>query len=210
MNVFTDWLHGTPSIITQWSLNGRGALKGITPLHKGLFFTTNRKFATESGQVHGANYHLYQTTIKPESLVLNISVPGVTCTHQESEHLRQLVASRRPGKGNIQCEYELHWKNGWKTGDIMKYAPRPGDEVMAKMADLAVQHRNTAEDRQTAEGLHAWNLCQMITRECIEDIVEASIEAGYQAVAGNERQDGVTYPILIVLDPNILTTPVKI
>ncbi|BFT64286.1 hypothetical protein [Pseudomonas moorei] len=41
-------------------------------------------------------------------------------------------------------------------------------------------------------------------------IVDASILAGYQAVAGNELQDGVSYPILIVLDPSILTSPVKV
>jgi hypothetical protein len=45
---------------------------------------------------------------------------------------------------------------------------------------------------------------------CIEDIVDASRVAGYQAVAGNEMQDGVTYPLLIVLDPSILTSPVNV
>ncbi|MFJ4135655.1 hypothetical protein [Pseudomonas cyclaminis] len=204
MNIYTDWLHGTPSLITQWTLTGRGALKGTTPLHKGLFFTTSRKFALASGRGHGASSNLYQATVKPGAHVLDITDPDVTCTPHESEHLRQLVVSRRPGLGNIQCEYEYYWKTGWRTGDIMKYAPRPGDEMMAKTADLALHQRHTSA------GLRAWNLCQMITRQCIEDIVDASIEAGYQAVAGNERQDGVTYPILIVLDPDILTIPVKI
>ncbi|WP_122665089.1 hypothetical protein [Pseudomonas viridiflava] len=204
MDIYTDWLHGTQSLIAQWTLTGRGALKGTTPLHKGLFFTTSRKFALDSGQVHGTNANLYQATVVPGAHVLDITDPDVTCTPRESEHLRQLVVGRRPGMGNIQCEFKQHWKTGWRTGDIMKYAPRPGDEMMAKMADLAIHHRDTVA------GQRAWNLCQMITRQCIEDIVDASIEAGYQAVAGNERQYGVTYPILIVLDPNILTTPVKI
>ncbi|MCY1258430.1 hypothetical protein D9M68_46890 [compost metagenome] len=75
---------------------------------------------------------------------------------------------------------------------------------MAEMSRLALYAR------KTAEGLHAWNVCQQATRDCIEDIVDASRAAGYQAVAGNEMQDGVTYPLLIVLDPSILTSPVKV
>jgi hypothetical protein len=50
----------------------------------------------------------------------------------------------------------------------------------------------------------------MITRQCIEDIVDGAIKSGYQAVAGNEPQYGVTYPILIVLDPAILTPPIEV
>ncbi|MNR34875.1 hypothetical protein D3C85_1526810 [compost metagenome] len=86
----------------------------------------------------------------------------------------------------------------------MKYAVRPGDLQMEQMARLALNQS------ETADGQRAWNLLQQSTRDCIEDIVDASIAAGYQAVAGNERQYGVTYPILIVLDPNILTSPVKV
>jgi len=208
VNIFTDWFHGTPSTIAQWTLTGRGALKGSAPLHKGLFFTTNRVFALGSalGSAGGseASPNVYQATLKPGARVLDISAPGVTCTPQESEHLRQLVVSRRPGKGNIQAEYLEYWVNGWRTGEIMKYAVRPGDLQMEQLARLALNQR------ETADGQRAWNLLQRITRDCIEDIVDASIAAGYQAVAGNERQDGVTYPILIVLDPNILTSPVKV
>mgnify|MGYP007013227764 FL=1 len=51
---------------------------------------------------------------------------------------------------------------------------------------------------------------KMITRQCIEDIVDGAIKSGYQAVAGNEPQYGVTYPILIVLDPAILTPPIEV
>lgn len=204
MNICTDWLHGTPSTITQWTLTERGVLKGRSPLHKGLFFTKNREFAVGSAGGPDASPNVYQATLKPEAHVLDISDPGVTCTPQESEQLRQLVVSRRPGKGNIQAEYQEYWENGWRTGEIMKYAVRPGDLQMAQMAHLALYQR------ETAAGLRAWNLMQQTTRDCIEDIVDASIAAGYQAVAGNERQYGVTYPILIVLDPNILTSPVKV
>jgi hypothetical protein len=203
MNIFTDWLHGTPSVITHWMLANRGALKGAMPLHKALFFTTSRQFAAGSAGPH-ANPNVYKSTLKPDARVLDISEPGLTCTLAESEQLRLLVANRRPGKGNIQCDYQELWEEGWRTGDIMKYAPRPGDQEMAHMAHLALNHRDINAGRQ------AWNMIQMITRQCIEDIVDASIGAGYQAIAGNERQDGVTYPILIVLDPNILTSPVKV
>lgn len=204
MNIFTDWLHGTPSTIAQWTLTGRGALKGSAPLHKGLFLTTNREFAVGSAGGADASHNVYQATLKPGARVLDLSAPGVTCTLQESEHLRQLVVSRRPGKGNIQAEYQPFWENGWRTGAIMKYATREEDLQMKQMTHLALKQR------ETAAGQRAWNLLQQITRECIEDIVDASIAAGYQAVAGNELQDGVTYPILIVLDPNILTSPVKV
>ncbi len=151
-----------------------------------------------------ASPNVYQSTLRPEARVLDISAPGVTCSPDESENLRRLVVSRRPGKGNIQAEYLEYWVNGWRTGEIMKYAPRPGDLQMELMAHIALNQRKTAAGQQ------AWNILQRITRDCIEDIVDAAIVAGYQAVAGNERQDGVTYPILIVLDPSILTSPVKV
>lgn len=204
MNIYTDWLHGTPSTITQWTLTGRGALKGNVPLHKGLFFTTNRTFAQGSGgwSDGGATApNVYQANLIPGAHVLDISDPGVTCTFQESETLRKLVAARRPGKGNLQCETEKDWNIGWRTGRIMKYAPRPEDE---RRVFLVTQKLHTTDGRR------AWNEIQTLTRDCIEDIVEASSIAGYKAVAGNEYQSGQKYPLLIVLDPSILTPPVKV
>lgn len=65
-------------------------------------------------------------------------------------------------------------------------------------------------ERDTPEGIVSFNHIQKTTRDCIEDIVDAAIAAGYQAVAGHELQSGVTYPLLIVLDPSILSAPVKI
>jgi hypothetical protein len=180
MNIFTDWLHGTPSVITQWMLTGRGALKGLAPLHKGLFLTTSREFATGSAGI-GASPNVYQSALKTDARVLDISDPGVTCTSQQSEELRELAAGRRPGEGYIQYEYQAFWESGWRTGEIMKYALREGDLKMAHWAHLALHQRHTND------GQRAWNMMQMITRQCIEDIVDASIQAGYQAVAGNER-----------------------
>jgi len=205
MNIFTDWLHGTPSNITQWKLNGREVFnKGSAPLHKGLFFTTNHAFALVNAGGPAGSSKVYKANLKPGACVLDLSDPGVTCTNQDSEHLRQLVVSRRPGKGNIQSEYQFYWEKGWRTGEIMKYAVRPGDQQMAQMAELALNQP------KTAAGQLARNVLQKTTRDCIEDIVEASILAGYQAVAGNEQQYGVTYPILIVLEPSVLTSPVKV
>ncbi|TCV51377.1 hypothetical protein EDB99_10743 [Pseudomonas sp. 460] len=73
----------------------------------------------------------------------------------------------------------------------------------------AMQYLATYQ-RDTPEGIVSFNHIQKLTRDCIEDIVDAAIAAGYQAVAGNELQSGVTYPLLIVLDPSILTAPVKV
>ncbi|HBO1619467.1 hypothetical protein ACPA0O_18480 [Ectopseudomonas chengduensis] len=201
MNIYTDWLHGTSSSITQWTLAGRGAVKGQTQLHKALFFTTDPFFAKFSG---GQSPTVYMANLLPGAHVLDISDPGVTCSREDSEQLRAAVAGMRPGKGNILCEYPYNWNKGWRTGEVMKYAPRPGDQMMAYLAHMAINFRDTSE------GMQAWNTVQMITRQCIEDIVDGAIKVGYQAVAGHEQQDGVTYPILIVLDPAILTPPIKI
>lgn len=64
--------------------------------------------------------------------------------------------------------------------------------------------------RDTPEGIASYNHLQKTTRDCIEDIVDAAIAAGYQAVAGHELQNSVTYPLLIVLDPSTLSAPVKV
>lgn len=182
---------------------GRGKLKGLAPLHKGLFFTMSLEFAKKcAGPV--ASCSVYRAALHPDAHVLDISDPGVTCTFQESEQMRHLVAKRRQGERSIQCEFRESWEEGWRTGAIMSYSTRPGGRQIAYIAHLAVY------DRHTDGGQRVMNMMQIITRQYIEDIVEASIEAGYQAVVGNERQDGETYPVLIVLDPNIITFPVKI
>lgn len=204
MNIFTDWLHGTTSTIHEWTLTDRGQEKAGSPVHKAIFFTSDRQFALLSGGSPTGNPNVYQASLKLGAHVLDISDPGTTCRTQESEDLRKRVVSCRPGKGNVFAEYTPYWESGWRTGGIMKIGLRPGDAYMAEMSRLALY------ERKTAEGLHAWNVCQQATRDCIEDIVNASRAAGYQAVSGNEMQDGVTYPLLIVLDPSILTSPVKV
>lgn len=182
---------------------GRGELKGLAPLHKGLFFTTSLEFAKKcAGPVTSCS--VYQAALQPDAHVLDISDPGVTCTFQESEQMRHLVAKRRLGERSIQCEFRESWEEGWRTGSIMNYSTRPGDRQIAYISHLAFY------DRHADGGQRVMNMMQIITRQYIEDIVEAAIEAGYQAIAGNERQDGKTYLILIVLDPVIMTAPVKI
>ena len=71
MNIFTDWLHGTSSTITQWTLVDRGALKGLTPLHKGLFSMTNRKFAELSSgcSISSPNVYLANLNLEPMCLI---------------------------------------------------------------------------------------------------------------------------------------------
>lgn len=205
MNFSTNWLHGTTWTIKAWTLHGRGALKGATPLHKALFFTSDRSFAEGSSGASGSAVNVYQSTIKEGSNVLDLSNPGVTCTTEASEKFRKRVVQCRPGKTNVQAEHPEYWVPGWKTGAIMKYAHREHEaQQMQAMQYLATYQRDTPE------GIVSFNHIQKLTRDCIEDIVDAAIAAGYQAVAGNELQSGVTYPLLIVLDPNILTAPVKV
>ena len=139
MNIYTDWLHGTSSSITQWTLAGRGAVKGQTQLHKALFFTTDPFFAKFSG---GQSPTVYMANLLPGAHVLDISDPGVTCSREDSEQLRAAVAGMRPGKGNILCEYPYNWNKGWRTGEVMKYAPRPGDQMMAYLAHMAINFRD--------------------------------------------------------------------
>ncbi|WP_223508756.1 MULTISPECIES: hypothetical protein [unclassified Pseudomonas] len=205
MSFSTKWLHGTTSTITEWTLDGRGAIKGPMPLHKALFFTSNRSFAEGSSGSSGSGANVYQTTIKAESNVLDLSKPGVTCTTQESEIFRKRVMMCRPGKTNIQAEYQQHWEAGWQTGAIMKYAHREHEEEQMKRMHYLAMYK-----RDTPEGIASYNHLQKTTRDCIEDIVDAAIAAGYQAVAGHELQSSVTYPLLIVLDPSILSAPVKV
>ena len=81
------------------------------------------------------------------------------------------------------------------------------DSTNNKMAMYAYVLKNMPN---TPQAIVARNAIQMATRDCIEDIVDASIAEGYQAVAGNEMQTNTTYPILIVLDPSIITPPVKV
>lgn len=205
MNFSTNWLHGTKWTITAWTLQGRGPLKGATPLHKALFFTSDRSFAEGSSGVSGKAVNVYQSTINEGSNVLDLSKPGVTCTPDESENFRKRVMQCRPGKTNVQAEYPEYWEKGWQTGAIMKLAHREHEaEKMQMMEYLATYQRDTPV------GIDSFNLIQKMTRDCIEDIVDAAIAAGYQAVAGNELQSKLTYPLLIVIDPNILSAPVKV
>lgn len=204
MTIYTDWLHGSTSTINEWTLTNRSQTKGGSPVHKAIFFTTDREFALLSGGCATGDPKVYKANLKSGSHVLNLSDPGRTCTTRESEDLRELVAGRRPGKGNVFAEYPYYWENGWRTGGMMKLGERPGDEYMTAMCRLALT------EPKTPESIHAWNVCQQATRDCIEDIVDASRAAGYQAVVANEMQYRKTYPLLIVLDPKILTSPVMV
>lgn len=204
MNINTDWLHGTTYTIDEWTLTERNQKKGGSPVHKAIFFTTDRDFAIFSGGGVTASPKVYMANLKPGAHVLDLSDPGRTCTTEESEELRKRVQSRRPGQGNVFAEYPFYWENGWRTGGMMKLGERPGDAYMAAMSRLALT------EPKTPQSINAWNVCQQATRDAIEDIVDASRAAGYQAVAANEMQYGRTYPLLIVLDPSILTLPVKV
>ena len=86
----------------------------------------------------------------------------------------------------------------------MKYGVREGDQAMERARYYAQHHPSTME------GKAAKVIIQIHTRNCIEDIVDAAIKSKYQAIIGNEQQWGVTYPILIVIDPSILTPPVQV
>nr|WP_314565941.1 hypothetical protein [uncultured Pseudomonas sp.] len=200
MNMSLDWLHGTPFNIKEWQISERGDLKEGTPLHEALFFTTDRSFANASGG--GGHVNVYRANVQPGARILDLSDPGKTCSIPDSEAFRKLVVGVRPGLCNIQCVYKEYWEQGWRTGQIMKYAPRPDDWEMVDVAKRAVQTEKV--------DIFAKVIIQEVTRDCIEDIVKAAKEAKYQAIIGNEFQSGVTYPILIVLDPSILTTPDKV
>jgi hypothetical protein len=203
MNVFTDWFHGTRSIVSQWDLVGRAAVKNNTPLHKGLFFTTSIPFAT--GCIDGEKGHVYRSTVNQGAHILDMTAPGQTCTVAESEKFRNLVISCRRGKGNVQAEDRHSWERGWVSGEIMKYLPRHSEAIQMQTTFALAMN-----ERHTELGIRSFNFLQKLTRDCIEDIVEAAIKAGYQAVAGHEIQFRVTHQILIVLDPSILTPPVKV
>lgn len=197
-----DWLHGTPFNIEKWDVSERGDLKDGTPLHKALFFTTDRGFANASGG--SGHVNVYRANVKAGARILDLSDPGTTCSVTDSEEFRKLVVGIRPGRSNIQCQYQEYWEIGWRTGMVMKYAVREGDRPM-EMAQYYLQH-----EPSTMNGIKAKIAIQAHTRDCIEDIVDAAIKARYQAIIGNEQQWGVTYPILIVIDPSILTRPVKV
>ena len=204
MNIFSDWLHGTSSIISDWKLTDRNVQKGGAQLHKALFFTTSRPFAALSSGVPAANTNVYQANLMPGARVLDISDPGVTCSFQQSNALRLRVVGLRPGLCNVQALKQQDWEQAWRTGDIMKYFIGSANDKIAKYAYVLNNMPNTPQ------AVAAWNAIQKATRDCIEDIVDASIAEGYQAVAGNEKQSNNTYPILIVLDPSIITPPLKV
>lgn len=203
MDFLTDWFHGTNSEFSQWKIDGRTAnLKNGMPLHRGLFFTKSLLFAKQSVQAYATNGHVYKSSVLPGKAILNLSRPGETCTTVESESFRKAVRNVRPGKGNAQVDYQQYWQEGWKTGEIMKFAPPPHEaDRYQKLHHLALEFPGTAQS------IAIMNQLQAITRDCIEDIVTAGKLSGYQAILGNEQQSGVSYPILIVLDSSILTVP---
>lgn len=205
MSASTNWYHGTVSTISDWKIGGRGAIKGAMSLHEGLFFSSDHSFAKLSADARDGACNVYSSTLTPKAKILDLSNPGVSCLSSDSESFRDLVRNIRPGKGNIQADYKEYWEAGWKNGHMMKYAPRPHEaEEIQKLFLLAQTQRHTKE------GAESYNLIQSMTRNCIEDIVQAGRKAGYQAIIGNEFQYQKTYPILIVLDASVLSPPVPI
>ncbi|MFT5766663.1 MAG: hypothetical protein ACI9DH_000480 [Halioglobus sp.] len=206
MDYLSDWFHGTSSKFSQWKIESRHAnLKNGMPLHGGLFFTKSLLFAKQSVEAYATNGHVYKTSVLPGIVMLDLSCPGETCTTAESESFRKVVRNVRPGKGNAQVDYQHYWQEGWKTGEMMKFAPPPHEAAYYQNL-----HHIALREPDTIQGVAIKNHLQAITRDCIEDIVTAGKLAGYQAIVGNEFQSGVSYPILIVLDSTILTSPVLV
>lgn len=154
MNIFSDWLHGISSIITDWKLTGRNVQKGGAQLHKALFFTTSRPFAELSSGVPARNTNVYLANLIPGAQVLDISDPGVTCTFDQSNALRLRVANLRPGLCNMQALKQPEWEKAWRSGDIMKYFIGPTNIKMAMYAHVLKNMPNTPQS------VAAWNAIQ--------------------------------------------------
>ena len=197
------WLHGTEVKFDEWRIPDEfQPHKNGMKSHSAIFFTTSSDYARDVSNGKGL---LGRARLKPNANVLDMT------RHEGmlSEQYRTQVMQKPMGRKNPQVIYSQHWRDGWRSGSIMKYAASSEAEftVMQKKATLARNHRHTVE------GVAAFNELQMLTRSVIEELVVSARELGFDAVIGNEidtlHSNGpITYRIMFALNPACLTPPV--
>jgi len=199
----SKWIHGTEVYFEQWKIPlGKQPHKGGMESHSAIFFTTSKEYALGAANGSGG---LCSSSLSKGSNILNMN----NCSSSQSEDYRKQCSNKNIGSKNPQIIYPEYWKQGWASGQIMKYAASSEHEfkIMQQKVNLAVNHRHTAE------GVAAHRELQTLTRAVIEELVKSARELGYDAVIGNEIDTlyptgPKTYPIMFVLNHNKLTDPV--
>jgi hypothetical protein len=202
MNNVSKWIHGTEVHFNKWKLPlDKQPHKGGMESHTAIFFTTSSTYALGAANGTGG---LCSASLIENSNVLDMN----NCTSSQSEKYREQCSKKRLGSKNPQILYPEHWRNGWKTGNIMKYAASSEAEfaAMQEKVKLAIHHK------ETPQGAAAHNELQILTRSVIEELVASARELGYDAVIGNEidtlhATGPKTYPIMFVLNHNKLSEP---
>jgi len=196
------WLHGTEVYFDKWKLPlGKQPHKGGMDSHSAIFFTTSREYALSAANGSGG--------ICSAKLQSANTLDMNNCPNAESERYRMQVAQKNIGRRNPQIIYPYYWREGWRSGCIMKYAPSSSQEnaVMQQKAYLAIHAKHTPQ------GAAAHNELQLLTRNVIEELVVSARELGYEAVIGNEIDTlhplgPKTYKIMFALTTKAISDPV--
>lgn len=196
------WLHGTEVYFEEWKLPlGKQPHKGGMESHTAIFFTTSREYALGAANGSGG---ICSAKLLSSSKILDMN----NCSSTESEQYRSQVSKKYIGRRNPQVIYPQFWKEGWRSGRIMKYAASTPQEatVMQQKANLAIHAKHTPQ------GAAAHNELQLLTRNVIEELVVSARELDYEAVIGNEIDTlhplgPKTYRIMFALNTRVITDP---
>ncbi len=199
------WYHGTEVYFDEWKLPlGKLLHKGGMDSHSGIFFTTSQEYALGAANRSGG---LCEAKLNSNAKILDVN----NCPESESERYRNKVVEKFLGKRNMQIIHPQYWRDAWKSGRIMKYAPSSDEEAteMQQKAYLAVNAKNTSQ------GVAAYNELQLLTRNVIEELVISARELGYDAVIGNEidtlhPMGPRTFKIMFALNAKAITPPLWI
>jgi hypothetical protein len=197
-----EWFHGTTKKFNAWKIPSTlQKVEKIHPYHSAVFFTTDLSYATGASKGTGI--------IATANLVSNANILDMNnCSHDESEAFRKMAGSKNVIRRNMQVAHPGLWREGWRTGRIMKYAPSSD----AEYDDLTRKNEIVSRSPKTHLAQQYEKELQRLTRDNIEGLVEAARDLNYHAVIGNEIDTldprGVkTFRIMFALITTCITPP---
>lgn len=200
------WLHGTSTYFEQWALPtcAQPYNRGFES-HSAIFFTTDKNYAMKAACNSDG---LCTANLIDSARLLNMN----DCAPELAERYRLRVLQKSIGSKNPNVLTSHQWRQAWVNGSIMKYAATSPPLTAEEHEQLKQMARLAVYEKHTLKGRVAFKTLQQLTRTVIEELITSARELGYDAVIGNEIDTDnptqpMVYPIMFVLNPNMLTTP---
>lgn len=193
------WYHGTDASFEKWTCPPP-VKKGSELLvpHSAIFLAKDKDYAAVAGKYMCTSF-----------LAGTPRLIDTVCDTQSSEKLRREVSKNPFMRRTVNVDHS-YWHDGWKTGDVLRFAYQDASVLRDLQTLISRQSRELGISLKVSEELVGLNL----TRGLIEEIVKATRKLGYDGFIGYEvdrhsvKGQKKSRKILSLLSAEFLTSPV--